>query len=84
MKLGWFFDVYLRQPELPRLVAETKGNSLALRWEVPGGLPFPMPVEVQAGGQTRRVEVGQSGATVPVEAGQTTVVDPQQRILKAE
>lgn len=84
MKLGWFFDVYLRQPELPRLVTETKGNSLALRWEVPAGLPFPMPVDVQMGGQTRRVEVGQSGATVPVEAGQTPVIDPKSRILKAE
>jgi aminopeptidase N len=84
MKLGWFFDVYLRQPELPRLVTETRGNSLALRWEVPGNLPFPMPVEVQVGGQTRRVEVSQSGAAVSVEAGQTPVVDPKSWILKAE
>ena len=84
MKLGWFFDVYLRQPELPRLVTETKGNTLALRWEVPGNLPFPMPVEVQVGGQTRRVEVGQSGATIPIEAGQTPVVDPKSWILKEQ
>ncbi len=84
MKLGWFFDVYLRQPALPRLVTETKGNSLALRWDAPGGLPFPMPVEIQVGGQTRRLEVGQAGATVPVEAGQTPVIDPKGWILKEQ
>ncbi len=82
MKLDWFFDVYLRQPALPRLVKETKGNSLVLRWDAPGGLKFPMPVEVQTGGQTRRVEMNQEGdVAVPFEAGQTPVVDPKKRIL---
>ena len=82
MKLDWFFDVYLRQPALPRLVTETKGNALVLRWDAPEGLKFPMPVEVQVGGQTRRVELSETGATVPFEAGQTPVVDPKSRILK--
>jgi aminopeptidase N len=83
MKLDWFFDVYLRQPALPRLITETKGNALTLRWDAPGGLKFPMPVEVQVGGQTRRVELNQeNGATIPFEAGQTPVVDPKNRILK--
>jgi aminopeptidase N len=82
MKLDWFFDVYLRQPALPRLVKETKGNSLVLRWDAPGGLKFPMPVEVQTGEKTRRVEMNQEGdVTIPFEAGQTPVVDPKKRIL---
>jgi aminopeptidase N len=82
MKLDWFFDVYLRQPALPRLVTEAKGTALTLRWEAPAGLKFPMPVEVQTGGQTRRIEVNQEGVTLPIEAGQTPVVDPKNRILK--
>jgi aminopeptidase N len=82
MKLDWFFEVYLRQPALPRLVTETKGNTLVLRWDTPNGLKFPMPVEVQVGGQTRRVEMNQTEATIPFEAGQTPVVDPKNRILK--
>lgn len=82
MKLDWFFDVYLRQPALPRLITETKGNSLLLRWDAPAALKFPMPVEVQTGGQTRRVEMNQDGATLPFEAGQTPVVDPKNKILK--
>lgn len=84
MKLDWFFEVYLRQPALPRLVSETKGNSLTLRWEAPSGLSFPMPVEVQVGGQTRRVEMKEGGAVVQFEAGQTPALDPKNRILKAE
>lgn len=82
MKLDWFFDVYLRQPALPRLIKETKGNSLVLRWEAPGGIKFPMPVEVQTGTQTRRVEMNQNEVTIPFDAGQTPVVDPKSRILK--
>jgi aminopeptidase N len=83
MKLDWFFDVYLRQPALPRLVKETTGNTLTLRWEAPAKVAFPMPVEVQLGGQTRRVEMNQAGgATLTFEAGQTPVVDPKSRILK--
>ena len=82
MNLDWFFEVYLRQPALPRLVSETKGNALVLRWDAPEGLKFPMPVEVQVGGQTRRVEMNQGEVTIPFDAGQTPVVDPKSRILK--
>jgi aminopeptidase N len=82
MKLDWFFDVYLRQPALPRLITETKGNALVLRWDAPGGMRFPMPVEIEVGGKTRRVEMAQGDVTIPFEPGQTPVVDPKNRILK--
>jgi aminopeptidase N len=83
MKLDWFFDVYLRQPALPRLVvSEAKENAISLRWESPDGIRFPMPVEVETGGKIRRVEIGQDEVTVPYEPGQKPVVDPKNRILK--
>lgn len=82
-RLDWFFEVYLRQPKLPRLLSERKGNQLELRWEAPEGLPFPMPVEVQIGNSTRRYEMASGSVTVPIEAGKTVVVDPQNWILKA-
>jgi aminopeptidase N len=85
MKLDWFFDLYLRQAKLPRLFSATQGDSLVLRWETPEGLNFPMPVEVQIGGQTRRIELKPGAPTVmPIAAGQTPIVDPKKRILKAE
>ncbi|HEX8174558.1 MAG TPA: M1 family metallopeptidase [Pyrinomonadaceae bacterium] len=84
MKLDWFFEVYLRQPKLPRLVQETNGNNLLLRWDVPGGLPFPMPVEVEWGATVERVEMTNGSATIPLKAGQVPVIDRNKRILKAE
>ncbi|HEV7844451.1 MAG TPA: M1 family metallopeptidase [Pyrinomonadaceae bacterium] len=84
MKLDWFFEIYLRQPKLPRLVTETRGNSLVLRWETPGGLPFPMPVEVQRGDKTERVEMPAGTATIPLQPGQMPLFDHDKRILMAE
>jgi aminopeptidase N len=83
--LAWFFEVYLRQAALPRLVTETAGTTLRLRWDVPGGLPFPMPVEVSVDGRTQRVEMpgGQGTVRLP-RAGATVVVDPQGWVLRAE
>jgi aminopeptidase N len=81
-KLDWFFEVYLRQPKLPRLVSETTNSQVTLRWEVPDGLPFPMPVDVQIGDSTKRYEVPQGGAVVPIQSGQKVVIDPQGWILK--
>jgi aminopeptidase N len=84
MKLDWFFEVYLRQPKLPRLVTETRGNELVLRWDAPDGLPFPMPVEVQLDAKTERVEMQGGTATIPLQPGQTPVIDANKRILMAE
>lgn len=83
-RLDWFFEVYLRQPKLPRLISEVKNGELHLRWETPNGLPFPMPVEVRLGGSTRRVEMPQGMATVPLNGEENPVVDPTKWVLKAE
>ncbi|MEP6923044.1 MAG: M1 family metallopeptidase [Pyrinomonadaceae bacterium] len=83
-KLDWFFEVYLRQPALPKLVAETKPNSLVLRWDVPNNLPFPMPIEVEIGGVTKRVEMVNGTATVPLPQDVKYVVDPNGWVLKAQ
>lgn len=83
-KLGWFFEVYLRQPKLPKLIAQRDGNRLTLRWDVPGNLPFPMPVEVQVGSVTKRYEMPQGTVVVPIEPGQAFTVDPKNWILKTQ
>ena len=82
-KLDWFFDVYLRQPAIPELVAEKKGDKLMLRWKTPDDLPFPMPVEVKVGEKTMRVAMPKGSAEVVVgEAAYE--IDPSKRILKKE
>jgi len=80
-KLGWFFELYLRQPALPVLESQRKGDTLELSWKTPGDLPFPMPVEVKVGDQYRRVECP-DGKGVLRDAGPAAEVDPRERVLR--
>jgi aminopeptidase N len=79
--LGWFFEVYLRQPELPRLVALREGDELLLRWESPVHGPFPMPVPVEVGGEIRRIEMEGGEARIPL-GGEEPAVDPEGWLLR--
>ena len=74
MKLDWFFEVYLRQPQLPELVVEDG----ILRWKTPGNLPFPMPIPLKVGDKKLRVE---PGTRVPAEPCE---IDPDRWILREE
>ena len=38
---AWFFDVYLRQAQLPELIATRDGGRLKVSWKVPPGGAFP-------------------------------------------
>ena len=83
-ELDWFFDVYLRQPALPRLVTETEGDRLVLRWDVPDDLPFPMPVDIHHGGSVTRVAMTDGHAEISLAADESTEVDPDFWILRIE
>lgn len=83
-KLGWLFEVYLRQPVLPKLISEAKGSQLTLRWETPNNLPFPMPVEVKIGNETKRVEMTNGTAIIPLPGDTQYAIDPNEWILKAQ
>lgn len=78
---GWFFNVYLYQAKLPAVVQTREGGKVSLRWDVPGGLPFPMPLDVQVGGKI--VTLPMTDGTGEVEAGPYThvLVDPYSKIL---
>lgn len=82
MELGWFFELYLRQPHLPELVAERAGNTLRLRWKTPDDLPFPMPVEVLLGGERVRVEMPGGRAELEIDPDQEFVLDPSDWVLR--
>lgn len=81
-ELDWFFELYLRQPALPKLIAEKNGNQLALRWETPNNMPFPMPVEVKIGNETKRVEMTGGTATVALPPDGQYTIDPNGWLLK--
>ncbi len=82
--LAWFFEVYLRQPALPRLEVEREGDTLRLSWAVPDGLPFPMPVEVRIGDELRRIELPDGSVELEIDAGTEVTVDPNSWLLKVE
>lgn len=81
--LDWFFELYLRQPKLPKLVSDGSGNTLNLRWETPNDLPFPMPVDVQINGRIQRVEMPNGRGSVSF-TGERPVIDPKGWVLKAQ
>jgi aminopeptidase N len=81
MKLDWFFELYLRQPKLPKLVTATNGNTMTVRWETPNNLPFPMPIDIEQGGKIRRLEMPGGTATVDLTAGEPHL-DPKGWVLK--
>lgn len=83
-KLDWFFDLYLRQPALPKLIAETKPNQLVLRWETPNNLPFPMPIEVKIGDETKRVEMKNGKGSIALPKNVKYEIDPNGWVLKAQ
>lgn len=83
-ELDWFFEVYLRQPALPRLIVEAEGDRLALRWEVPDDLSFPMPVDVHASGEVVRVAMAGGRGELALAAGAEFEVDPDFWVLRVE
>ncbi|MDQ6785305.1 MAG: M1 family metallopeptidase [Acidobacteriota bacterium] len=84
MKLDWFFEVYLRQPKLPRIVSQVNGNQMTLHWETPENLPFPMPIDVEVGGKMQRVEMKNGAGVVDFDGKNAPLIDPKSLILKAE
>lgn len=81
--LGWFFEVYARQPNLPRLETVREGSTLNLRWVVPDtDHRFPMPVEIEVDGQRQRVAMENGWATIRVDESSEVRVDPDNRILR--
>jgi aminopeptidase N len=82
-ELDWFFEVYLRQAELPTLEVKAAGGSLKLSWKAPGERPFPMPVEVRVGERRVRVECPDGVGTLDLEGERDFEVDPRTWILKA-
>ena len=88
MKLDWLFEMYLRQPKLPKLVTAvpadcTNNCTMLLRWETPNNMPFPMPVDVEINGKTERIEMKGGKGSVKY-TGAPPDVDSKGWILKAQ
>ncbi|AXJ94312.1 MULTISPECIES: M1 family metallopeptidase [unclassified Sphingomonas] len=80
----WFFDVYLYQATLPKLVANRNASQLTLKWQTPLNKPFPLPVEVQIDDRVQKVPMTGGLATITVPEGAHVVIDPMSRLLKQD
>ena len=81
--LGWFFDAYLRHARLPLLAQTRVGQRLDLQWRTPGGIAFPMPVEVAVDGTTVSVPMADGRGSIMLPAANSQVtIDPQSKLLR--
>jgi aminopeptidase N len=80
----WFFKVYLYQAALPKLDVQRHGDTLDLRWQAPGNLPFPMPVEVQVDDSVHTVPMTGGRGSLAVPAGALVTIDPHSVLLRDE
>ena len=81
--MDWFFDAYVRQAPLPRLVEERQGSRLLLRWDIPGALPFAMPVEVRVGERVLVAPMADGTGVLELGAADARhLIDPEGKILR--
>ena len=93
MELDWFFEVYLRQPKLPRLTVAQAVDCLSpagqpacpvtLEWSAPTNTPFPMPIDVLIEGKTQRVEMRNGKGSFRIPPNTKFEIDPSGWVLKA-
>ena len=81
--LGWFFDAYLRQSALPRLIEQRDGSSLTLQWQTDGDTAFPMPLDIKVGDRVMVAAMEGGSATVDLgSADAHYVIDPMAKVLR--
>lgn len=80
----WFFNVYLRQAALPKLVSTRHAGTLDLAWQPPANLPFPMPVEVEVDETLHTVAMPNGHGSLAVPAGALVTIDPHSVLLRDE
>lgn len=87
MELDWFFEVYLRQPELPELRThvDLEGRQMELEWVTPNDLPFSLPVTIRINNEVRRIEMPNGSATISLpESADVIEPDPESWILMGD
>ena len=78
----WFFDVYLYQAALPKVVATRENGMLEVRWDVPGNLRFPMPLDVKVDGKVVTLPMTDGTGETPADARAGVTIDPSSKILR--
>jgi aminopeptidase N len=81
--VSWLVDTYLYEAGMPELEKTRENGRLTLSWSVPGGRPFPMPVDVAVNGEVKVVEISSDAGILEVPDTARVVIDPDSKILRA-
>ena len=81
MTLDWFWELYLRQPELPSLEYSLRDSLLTLKWNTPGNLPFSLPVDIRIDTTIFMVDMAGGSGSLKVKPGAKYTIDPDAWIL---
>lgn len=79
--LSWFYEVYLRQAELPELVVNRSRRNLELYWNSPVDASFEMPLEISVNGEIRKVELSNIPKQIRIGRRAEIEIDPSGWIL---
>lgn len=82
--LDWFFNIYLRQAQLPILQNWIEDKTLHLAWKTPDDEPFLMNVQVKVGDQVHVVDMSSGHGLLELDPFVPPNIDPEHRILKVE
>lgn len=79
--MSWFFDVYLYQADLPKLVVDRKDDAITVQWEIENNKPFHMPVELSINGKITTLDLTKP-VTLAINKMDVVILDPNSKILK--
>ena len=80
----WFFDVYLKQAELPELEVTQTPHNITLSWNTASlkGNKFPMPIPVEINGESNTYYPKEGRINIAIQQGDHVVIDPQMKVLR--
>lgn len=80
----WFFNMYLKQAELPELTETYNGDTLTLSWQHPhiAAERFPMPVPISINGIEKIYQMDKGELRITLKEGDHVVIDPNMKVLR--
>jgi aminopeptidase N len=79
---NWFFDVYLKQADLPELLTTRNKHELSLQWKTNDDSPFPMLLPISIDGEMTMVSVTTDKRVISVDEKSHVVIDPHMKVLR--
>ncbi|MEZ7276239.1 M1 family metallopeptidase [Pseudoalteromonas sp. 68 DY56-GL68] len=80
----WFFNMYLKQAELPVLKETYNDDTLILSWQHPqiAAERFPMPVPISINGIEKIYQMNKGELRITLKEGDHVVIDPSMKVLR--